>query len=125
MDKVYHIELDDYSMPAFVSFGKNYYGTMADIEEFISKFEDDEDNEVVKAFQEYKGGTKEFLDGIINYFPQFFTGSKIKNKRSISNTYSISCACDKADKLATILYENATIYLDRKYNRFAVLRRNS
>lgn len=70
-------------------------------------------------------GTKEFLDGIINYFPQFFTGSKIKNKRSISNTYSISCACNKADKLATILYENATIYLDRKYNRFAVLRRNS
>lgn len=38
MDKVYHIELDDYSMPAFVSFGKDYYGTMQDIEEFISKF---------------------------------------------------------------------------------------
>ena len=59
MDKVYHIELDDYSTPAFVSFGKNYYGRMADVEEFISKFEDDEDNELVRAFQEYKDGNKD------------------------------------------------------------------
>ena len=70
-------------------------------------------------------GAKEFLDGIINYFPEFFTGKIARNKRSTSNTYSISCSCDKADKLATILYEDAAIYLDRKYNRFAVLRRNS
>lgn len=59
MDKIYHIELDDYSTPAFVSFGKNYYGRMADVEEFISKFEDDEDNELVRAFQEYKDGNKD------------------------------------------------------------------
>lgn len=69
-------------------------------------------------------GTKEFLDGIISYFPQFFTGKKIKDKRKTNNTYYISCSCTKADKFATILYEDATIYLDRKYNRFAVLRRN-
>lgn len=54
MDKVYHIELDDYSMPAFVSFGKNYYGTLKDVEEFISKFKEDEYRELVKAFEDYK-----------------------------------------------------------------------
>lgn len=71
-------------------------------------------------------GTKEFLDGIINYFPQFFAGKTAKkDKRNTNNTCSISCSCDKADKLATVLYEDAAIYLDRKYNRFAVLRRNS
>lgn len=59
MDKVYHIELDDYSTPAFVSFGKNYYGTMKDIEEFISKFKPNEESEIVKAFQEYKNGNKD------------------------------------------------------------------
>lgn len=59
MNKIYHIELDDYSTPAFVSFGKNYYGTMEDIEEFISKFKDDENGELVKAFQEYKDGNRD------------------------------------------------------------------
>lgn len=61
MVKVYHIELDDYSMPAFVSFGKNYYGTMQDIEEFISKFKDDDNNEyseLVRAFEDYKKGNE-------------------------------------------------------------------
>ena len=59
MNKIYHIELDDYSTPAFVSFGKNYYGTMEDIEEFITKFKDDENDELVKAFQEYKDGNRD------------------------------------------------------------------
>ena len=43
-EKVYHIELDDCATPAFVTFGKDYYGTMADVEEFISKFKDDDEN---------------------------------------------------------------------------------
>ena len=71
-------------------------------------------------------GTKEFLTGIISLYPEYFTTTFHKDKRKpLSNTYFISCACDKADSFATILYENSNIYLDRKYNRFAVLRRNS
>lgn len=55
MNKIFHIELDDYAKPSFVSFGKSYFGTMADIEEFINKFDEDDD-ELVKAFEEYKNG---------------------------------------------------------------------
>ena len=57
---VYHIELDDYATPAFVTFGKDYYRTMADVEEFISKFKDDEERQdLVKAFEEYKQGNSD------------------------------------------------------------------
>ena len=58
MNKVFHIELDDYAKPSIVSFGKSYFGTMDDIEEFISKF-DEEDDELVKAFREYINGNKD------------------------------------------------------------------
>lgn len=58
-NKIYHIELDDYSTPAFVSFGKNYYGTMDNIEEFISRFKDNKNDESVKAFQKYKDGNRD------------------------------------------------------------------
>lgn len=71
-------------------------------------------------------GTKEFLTTIISNYPNIFTSVLYKDKRHLkSNTYFISCACDKADQFASMLYDNATIYLNRKYNRFAVLRRNS
>ena len=59
MNKVFHIELDDYAKPTIVSFGKSYFGTMDDIEEFISKFDDEDDNELVKAFEEYKNGNED------------------------------------------------------------------
>lgn len=55
-EKIYHIELDDCATPAFVTFGKDYYGTMADVEEFISKFDDNDRQDLVKAFEEYKQG---------------------------------------------------------------------
>ena len=71
-------------------------------------------------------GTKEFLDGIISVFPQIFSKRR-KDKRSLNNTYTLDCACSKADYVASKLYEKATIYLDRKYERykrFAVLSSN-
>ena len=71
-------------------------------------------------------GTKEFLSKIISLYPMCFSGTKHKDKRHPnSNTYAISCSSDKADMFAKILYDNSNIYLDRKYERFAVLRRNS
>ena len=68
MNKVFHIELDDYAKPSIVSFGKSYFGTMDDIEEFISKF-DEEDDELVKAFREYINGNKDVeIDGrVVNF----------------------------------------------------------
>ena len=71
-------------------------------------------------------GTKEFLEEIKIEYPNIFTKTFHKDKRHPnSNTYFISCSADKADKFASILYDNSKIYLQRKYDRFAVLRRNS
>ena len=71
-------------------------------------------------------GTKEFLEEIIIEYPNIFNKTFHKDKRRPnSNTYAISCSANKADKFASILYDNSKIYLQRKYDRFAVLRRNS
>ena len=71
-------------------------------------------------------GTKEFLEEIISLYPSYFKRTFHKDKRRpSSNTYFITCSCNNADKFASILYDKSSIYLDRKYERFAVLRRNS
>lgn len=68
-------------------------------------------------------GTKEFLSKIIDIFPNRFK-SLHKIKRLTTNVYKISNCGDNADYVTSILYKNATVYLERKYNRFAVLNRN-
>lgn len=71
-------------------------------------------------------GTKEFLNDIKEIYSEYFKSTFHKDKRRLtSNTYFILCSCNNADKFANIIYNNSNIYLDRKYNRFAVLRRNS
>lgn len=68
-------------------------------------------------------GTEDMLNGIKRYFPDKFKSiRKIKNRKN--DIFVISNCCDKADYVANKLYKNATIYLDRKYNRIAVLSRN-
>ena len=70
-------------------------------------------------------GTKEFLDGICNIFPEVFFSNRCKNKRHPeSNTYELQCTANKADYVLEILYKDSKIYLDRKYNRLAVLSSN-
>ena len=34
-EQYYCLHLDDYSTPAFISYGKAYYGTMEDLKAFI------------------------------------------------------------------------------------------
>jgi len=67
-------------------------------------------------------GTFEFLSGVISYFPEEFKKvySEI-DKRTGSLQYKISCGSNKADRVAMKLYNNATVYLDRKFNIFATL----
>lgn len=62
-------------------------------------------------------GTEKFLNEIIKIFPEFSKPKKDKR----GNVYQIICSHNKADKIAKNLYENATIYLDRKYKQFASL----
>ena len=69
-------------------------------------------------------GTKEFLSEIKNLFPNNFGKALIKDRRWKNNTYYIACSANNADAVLTKLYKNSTIYLDRKYNRLAVLSSN-
>lgn len=67
-------------------------------------------------------GTKEFLTSIREVFPEF--SDLKKDTRWKHNTYYIGCTHKKANKVLTKLYKNSTIYLQRKYDRIAVLSSN-
>ena len=83
-------------------------------------------NEIIFSFTNDAFKYAEFLEEIIIEYPNIFNKTFHKDKRRPnSNTYAISCSANKADKFASILYDNSKIYLQRKYDRFAVLRRNS
>ena len=68
-------------------------------------------------------GTKQFLEGIQRVFPNRLNLYKIK--RLESNTWTLNCCGNNADFIADKLYKNAKIYLERKYQRFVVLCRNT
>lgn len=68
-------------------------------------------------------GTIEFLTSIRTIYPNIFSECK-KDKRWKGNTYYICAHCSKANKVLTNLYKNSNIYLQRKYNRLAVLSSN-
>lgn len=63
-------------------------------------------------------GTIEFLSEVKRIFPEF--GKIYTDKRNL-NVHEIACSANNADKVAIKLYKNATIYLDRKYKKFAAL----
>lgn len=65
-------------------------------------------------------GTKEFLETLNSLLPVKAL-SYTKNPKHTNNTYCISFGCSSADCVAKYLYEDSTIYLDRKYNRFCRL----
>lgn len=67
-------------------------------------------------------GTVDFLTSIKEIFPEF--GGIYTDKRN-HNVHSIVCSANNADRIAKRLYETATIYLDRKYKKFAALCKNS
>lgn len=67
-------------------------------------------------------GTKEFLCSIKEIFPMF--SNLMHDKRWRNNTFCISCNCNNADEVITKLYKNSKIYLQRKYDRVAVLSSN-
>ena len=59
--------------------------------------------------------TLKFLTEIKNIFPEF---GKISTNRNI---FEVNCWGDKADQVAMKLYGHATVYLDRKFKKFATL----
>lgn len=68
-------------------------------------------------------GTKNFLEGVQKYLGKGFLMQKTNCNK---NTYRLSYSTSKAHRAADLLYKNATIYLDRKYNiyinKFAALK---
>lgn len=63
-------------------------------------------------------GTKDFLDGVRIYSPIEF-GKYIKNNGS-EDTLILSTAHKKAFIFINWLYQNSTIYLDRKYKKYCI-----
>lgn len=68
-------------------------------------------------------GTREFIEDLVKHsaIPR-----NIHQRNPCKNTVSVFYSYSSANKLCDFLYSNATIYLDRKYNkyRFAVLQSN-
>ena len=62
-------------------------------------------------------GTYDFLSGITKYIPQF---KKVYKKRG-ENVFQLDTRNKLAREVANKLYGHATIYLDRKYERFKAL----
>ena len=61
-EQYYRLTLDDYATPSFVSFTKDYFGTLSDIENFICALKDDKHAQTYKqlssALSAYKNGEK-------------------------------------------------------------------
>jgi len=66
-------------------------------------------------------GTKEFLNGVLSIFPNKFSMYKPKNVKN--NVWILSNCGANADDVTYTLYAKATTFLQRKYDRFAVLNR--
>lgn len=58
-------------------------------------------------------GTKSFLEGVQKYLGK---GYLMQKPNCNENTYRLGYSTSKANKAAELLYKNANIYLDRKYN---------
>ena len=66
-NKMYRLQLDDYSKPGFVSNTKNYYGTLADINGLITALEEyDKENfkDLITAFKTYLQGDKKVTHNV-------------------------------------------------------------
>lgn len=62
-------------------------------------------------------GTKEFLEGLVK--EAGLTGTIVKKeKRTESNTYQIALTKGEGNKLLDYMYKNASIYLQRKYDKY-------
>ena len=66
-------------------------------------------------------GTKDFISKTIKYLPEEFKTLTIRHNHNNENedTYLINTSSNKAYRFFRYLYENSTVYLDRKYSRFA------
>lgn len=73
-------------------------------------------------------GTKELLTGIQNYFMEVCDGVRFRNlqqrhKNRNVNNYSLEYGGNRqVEKLLDVLYHDATVYLDRKYDRYIRLK---
>lgn len=65
-------------------------------------------------------GTKEFLEGIMIYFPNKFSFGHKDKRHLSSNTYKLISCGNNAIEVVTKLYKNSNIHLERKYLRYKI-----
>lgn len=68
-------------------------------------------------------GTKDFLNKIIKITK--IPATLYHDKRHSDETYSIEYSKDNGTKLINLLYDNSTIYLDRKYEKYIFFKNGS
>lgn len=77
--------------------------------------------ELVHSIRKYVSllGTKEFLEGLIK---ETSIGGAIvkKEKRTTSNTYTLTWHKKEGNEMLDYMYSNATIYLQRKYDKYLI-----
>jgi hypothetical protein len=69
-------------------------------------------------------GTKEMLTSIANILGLTLTEKRLKSRhpeRNLNNYTMKFCGTQQTFKVMSMLYENASIYLDRKYNKYIEL----
>ena len=63
-------------------------------------------------------GTESFLNGVKQFLGISGTIRNKSTRNYINRAYQLQYSTANARKVARLLYENSTIYLDRKYNKF-------
>lgn len=83
--ELYCVTLDDYANPSFVSFSKDYYGTLNQVAEFVDNLKSecpDTMSQIINAFEEYKNGNEKVQIFVAQHYVKFlekvdFIGEKI------------------------------------------------
>ncbi len=96
----YQIKLFDYSVPAFCSFSKRYFGSASNFDQFMTDFETAvPDSETVKTYKEYKSGNKSAKHNVLFHKEELLkTAQPIAVKKISENevewTYINCHGCD-------------------------------
>lgn len=108
--------------------GESTFSSVNLITHFIRGYVDGDgciSNTKTNALQIQIIGTKEMLDGIKKWCPEYFATTLHKDKRHpTSNTFVISCSGKKATGFGHLIYDNASVFLQRKYDKFNALKSN-
>ena len=115
MKEIYRLQLDDYSAPSFISFGKDYFGTLDQMREMFDDIRCSEDfarrsSDILTTFDRYLAGEKNITHYVAYQEVPFLVQAEVLG--SAASTLTAHCwthmntwnwpyymKCDKAESL--------------------------